>query len=155
MLQQMSDHIKELTAADGPSVYFLASSEILNDNLMIRLCYPKDNALTVRGYAHSDLRDGFSTELPKAKYVVVCDPVQLHLAAGTQRVMGIPANEILGGANYEYMQEWTLDRGVKAKLYRLAKDFSQQDIRELAARFDVVYPDYPQVFKNRILSMIE
>lgn len=159
VLEQMSDRIKELTAADGSSVYFLASSDILNDNIMIRLYYPKDNALPVMGYAHSDLRDGFSTELLKAKYVVVCDPVQLHLAAGTQKVIEIPANEILGGtgigANYEYMQEWTLDRGVKAKLYRLAKDFSQQDIRELAARFDAVYPDYPQLFKNRILSMIE
>lgn len=158
VLEQLHGRLQELTEQDDTFAYILASSDILNNDILYKLYYPEARSIRIPGHAHVDLRDGFAPTFFTTEYVVVCDPVQYHLKASDQQVIGLLANDVLNqtgiGTHYVFMEEYTLDRGVKARLYHRATPFTEDDLRELADRYDQLYPDYPELFRDRILAQI-
>ena len=81
-LHSLADYMNSLTDGTDDYVYVCASSGVLNCSIMDSLNKPYSNGALHNMYWTSDvdLRDGFKADLLRAKYVIVTDPVQLHLA---------------------------------------------------------------------------
>ncbi len=156
VLHQLNDRLIELTEENNIYSYILSSSDILNDDIMDMLYFPETNEVNLPAHAHVDLRDGFATTSLKSKYVVVCDPVQTHLKEGSQSIISIPAKEILEGTgigkHYEFVEEYQLDRNVKAKIYKRINKIPDDDLEELALKFDELYPGKEKLFRDRIMK---
>lgn len=145
-------------------IYVLSGSELLNfehfqkSRLSLKDIPPVDrHTLTTHDL---DLRDGFPSDLFKAKYVIVTDPIQCDLGCKKQRVISIPAESILKGENmgrsyerlpYEFnlQNEFNLQRKVKAYIYKRTNSHVQADIKFLSDALRNFYPDSPNVYETK------
>ena len=133
-------------------IYILASSSILNEALLQNIQAPKTfralpSALHVH---HVDKRDGFPLTFLQAQWVLVTDPIQYHLAAEDQKVIGVLAEEILTekGIGKAFEKEKTIDfQNMKVFIYKKIKDFETQDLQDLEKKFQDIYPAYAEKFK--------
>lgn len=143
------------------TAYVLASSGILNDDILRMAQYPEQKTMSSQLYTsyHVDLRDGFDPKLLNADIVLVCDPIQTHLPDGTQRIITYPAELILNpdsyiGEHFKLYKQYSLDNGVTANMYIKCSPFDEEDYVQLAAYYDQYYSDYPDLFRNRIYAAI-
>ena len=143
--------------ADGRQVYVLGGSFILNADLIrsVNKPYGDDECPWLLPAADVDLRDGFSTYLLKADYVVTSDPVQTYLPEGTQDVIAYPAslirdgNSILGRHYRKLPGVYMLD-GAAAEIYEKVSDPVSEELDMLAAYYDRKYPGMEYLFRDRI-----
>lgn len=116
----------------GP-IYVLASSLVFNEAILRGGCslhqsYTMcDQILPVW---HVDKRDGFPPQFLSARYVIVSDPIQYHLRPEDQRIIGVPADQLLHergiGSSYRKLPyEFTLDKNVKVFIYEKYKPFKE------------------------------
>jgi hypothetical protein len=129
----------------GSLFYIVASSYILNDDIIRNAC-TDDRELRshILRTHHVDRRDGFPTVFFNARYVVVADPVQYHLRPADQRVIGMLADRIAGGAGFgaAYKKlpfEFTLDGNVKVHIYERQRPVRDEEIAELSGLFARYY----------------
>jgi hypothetical protein len=164
MVREDIDEIKRMLNALGSilldhndSVYVLAGSELLNSEHFQKASLSLKGIPPVDRYffrTHDlDLRDGFPSDLFNAKYVIVTDPVQCDLGCKKQRVISIAAESILKGENmgssYERLPyEFTLQRGVKAYIYKRNVSPVTADIKFLSNALRKYYPDSPNVYET-------
>lgn len=141
---------------DGKTSYVLASSTVINDDLL-RKIYMPDTLLSVNTMyvsSHVDLRDGFPTDFLKADIVVVANPVQYHLSQDSQRVIGLLANEFIQQKgifhNYQHLEDYELDDGVIVSVYEKITEYSEEDLDYLRELFNQFYWEYPELFENKI-----
>jgi len=133
-------------------VYVLASSETLNDDMLKNSMLPeKDNAMhTMLGTNHVDKRDGIPNHLFVCKYVVVAEPVQVHLGADNQQVVDFFAREILDGTytpNLERIESISVADGVIAHIYRRNNGYTEEFLNRVQAHFNTLYPEHTALFE--------
>ena len=100
------------------------------------------------GTAHVDKRDGFPNCMLVAKYIVVADPVQLHLGAEGQQVVDYFVNVILDGTltpNLTKIESVDMGNGVTAHIYRRDRGYSEEFLNAAKEHFGTLYPDYPNL----------
>lgn len=157
-LQLLRQDLETMANETQSKAYVISSSLILNDDILQLLYLPDelDGAPFFSASAQVDLIDGFPTAFLNSDVVVVADPVQYHLRSSDQQVVGILANEFLEdgkiGQHFEYVKEYEIEDGVKVKIYKKKTPFMQDDLIYLSEKFDASYSQYPDLFKNRILS---
>lgn len=148
---RLRDRLNALTDEEGGYVYVLASSETLNDDILQNSMLPeKENAVqNLLGTNHVDKRDGIPNHLLICKFIVVAEPVQVHLGADNQQVVDFFAREILDGTytpNLQRIESIPVADGVTAHIYRRNAGFSQTFLERVQAHFNAVYPDHESLF---------
>lgn len=159
-LWELATYLNQISAQDDQSVYVLASGMVLNSSILACLDLPEqENAVhNLFTTADVDLRDGFPVDFLQADIVVTTDPIELHLAEGTQEVVRYLAEQVMDpsspvGRHFEKLdQVFLLDNGVNVYLYKKTSDFERSDLESIAAYFDTLYPEQKEMFSDRILS---
>ena len=135
--------LKGLEPQSTIAVY--ASSMALNHWLVAAL----DSTLSRRilSMAHVDKSEGFKWSVLSADYAVVGSPVQLQLNPGTQRIIELPAQDILAGAGIgaafmDTGRSYQLDDGATARLFKRTRPLSIAEISQLANKFNEYYPEW-------------
>lgn len=149
--------LDNLTRGSDDRIYVLTSSVQLNRGIVTNGCYDLEPPLAelerkVFSTHDVDKRDGFPFQLYDARYVVVTEPVGYHLAPADQRVVGLPAEELLKGEglgrSYERLPfEFALDNGIKAYIYRKNKTLDAGDLKRISDTFVGFYPAYKERFE--------
>lgn len=136
--------LNELTKG-GEKFSVIASSSVLSDSLLRAL----DNSLTpkIEWASHVDERDGFQLNILKVKYTVVATPTPLHLPITSQRVISIPAEQIISstgiGKNYKKLSgPFHLGGGHDAYIYKKDRELTKEAIDELALTFKQHHPSW-------------
>lgn len=146
----LKDRLNQLTEGTEDYVYILASSELLNDDMLKNSELPQNyNAINnFFGTAHVDKRDGFPNPLLVAKYIVVADPVQVHLGVENQRIIEYFVNTISEGSltpNLTKIESIDMGGGVTAHIYRRDSGYTDEFLNATKEYFATVYPDYPNL----------
>ena len=157
-LHSIADFLNNLTDGTDKHVYICASGGILNYSVMYALDKPYVNGALHNTYRTSDvdLRDGFNPDFLKADYIVVTDPVQLHLPKGTQEVVRFLCEEIkrhdspIGRHFKKLNQSFPLDNNVTVSIYEKESSFEAADYEYLADYYDRHYPGHEDLFSARI-----
>ena len=155
-VQQLAEDLNALAIQYDSNVYVLASSSVLNDDILRKSHFP-DLDFEISGMfvsSHVDLRDGFPLGFFVSNLVVVGDPVQYHLSPQDQQTIGILADLVLDpesqvGRHYRLLGEYTLDKNVTAKVFYRETLADLEEIRFVEALFDKAYPESP-LFIGRI-----
>ncbi|MDE6946753.1 MAG: hypothetical protein K2P14_06190 [Anaeroplasmataceae bacterium] len=103
--------------------------------------------------SHVDLRDGFNTNFFDADVVLACDPVQYHLNHGQEVILQlnkVMLEENQFSKNYNLESTFTLDGNVNVLVYTKQSALMKDDIEYISNIFEELYPDYPDLFTNRI-----
>ncbi len=159
-LHELAHFLNGLTDPTGKHVYVCASGGVLNASIMDSLDKPYKNGALHNMYwtADVDLRDGFNPDFLRADYIVITDPIQLHLKKGTQEVVRFPWAEIqnpnspIGRHFIKLEQSFSLDHHVTAYIYEKISDFELSDYEYLADYYDQYYPNMNKLFSDRILK---
>lgn len=157
-LLALSDYLDGLAAADPEATAAVcASSFLLNSETLLHLrpslnLPEPDNGMTYIYVSSVDKRDGFSWGMLEADYLVVGDPVQVHLGEENQQVVAIPAHAVLDGAGfgsaYERLPEvFSLQDGSQVYLYRRVRDITPAERQEIAQKLIARYPDHAGLYQ--------
>lgn len=157
-LHNLADDLNSLTDGTNKYVYICASGSVLNASVMESLDKPYSDSAVHNMYwtADVDLRDGFCSNSLCADYVVVTNPVELHLPKGTQEVVRFLSEEIKKsdspiGRHFEKLdRSYLLDNNVTAYIYKKISDFETSDYQYLANYYDSYYPGMEEMFSDRI-----
>jgi hypothetical protein len=155
-LEQLASEMNELTEETEETIYIAASGNKLNSDILKKLHMPDtENAVPQMLDTYDvDLRDGFPPYFIQATYVVTTDPVQTHLASGQEVVTYLASNvqdsESYIGRHYECIDQFELDGGVTAKLYRKVSEYTEEDIDQMRAYYTELYPGYESMFADRM-----
>ncbi|NHO56899.1 hypothetical protein GOB86_07450 [Acetobacter lambici] len=141
--QQLVDDLKRDYAPYG-SIAILSSGFVLNTSMVENI---SNYHLVTENIAHVDLRDHFNPVLLNAKYVVIVSPVQTDLPAVYQRVITVPAYEILNtrgvGKSYKRVgHSYELRPNVYAYIYEKFESFSAEQISYFNQELYAYYPDW-------------
>ena len=137
------------------TVYYAAASWDVNSTLASSVVLP---GMTEQPFPYADadvdLRDGFDTQFFDARFVVATDPVQTHLASGSEQIVETlnelvqdPASYI--GVHYQLVDTFEFAGNISVRIYERISDYSQDDVERLATYFDGIYPDNPDLFRDR------
>ena len=148
-LETLSQDLTELMSVKD-YVYTLSSSDTFNDDILRNLnlpTYPKFNLSSVM---HVDKRDGFPFYFFDANYVIVANPIQTHLADGSQDVIVYLADQILSGntTNLKLINTYQLDNNVTLILYHKESKYSDEFLEKTKNYFQSKYPDYPFLYET-------
>lgn len=160
-LHELANYVNSLTAGTEKTVYLLSSGYVLNNEMFYFLDFPEKDQWAINNLCYTaaaDLRDGFPASFLSADVIITTDPVDLHLAEGTQEVVRFLAQEVMDkesciGRHYEEQsQSFDLDNGTKARVYVKQSAFTQDDLQFLADYFTERYPGHEDMFANVILG---
>lgn len=157
-INEISDYLIRLQE-DGSYVYCLASSYSISDAILKNTKLPDINAIpALFTTQHVDKRDQFPNNLFLANYVVVTDPVQLHLGEENQYLVGYLNNQILNGFltnHYKTVKDYTIEKGIKVYIKKRLSAPTKNDIQEIKNFFKSKYPEYPNMYQlDEYLSQI-
>lgn len=157
-IEEIENLLKNISGrnASNEKIYVLASGAILNDNILMSACKTLDATYfdcdLICNSAHVDKRDGLSAKLFRSKYIILTDPVQLHLGSSGQQVVDYLRKLIVNstgiGRNYKKIDaEYQLDSNVKVFIYeKIGEKFNRQDIETISDYFCSLYPNHRDKF---------
>ncbi len=155
-LLRLAEFIDRLSDAEPHTAVVMASSFTLNTetltNLRASLGLREPERRTVIQYHGTvDKRDPFNWNTPTADYMIVGDPVQVHLGEENQQVMALLAHDVLDrtgpGLAYEALPEtFSLTDGVTVRVYRRTRPWSYEDYLSISDRLTELYPDYAELY---------
>lgn len=154
-IQRIVSDIKK-AAKEEKTAYILASSDILNDDIIRRANMPDEIKISDKLVAthNVDLRHGFPEGFFEVDYVYVASPAQQHLGKENQRIIVDLANEFLNHGeleeSYQVVDTYQLDKEVIVYRYERIKEVPQSTRDYIRDIFDGYYPDYPELFYDRI-----
>ena len=136
---------------NGFFTYNLSNSEILHTSIIQNFDLPKRTVSTegILYSQHVDKRDKFPNELFKADFVLVADPVQLHLKPKDQQLIVFFNDAFLDGKfknHYKRVKTYNLKNDVKIHLLKKEKGFLPEEIKLIKSHFENLYPDYPNMY---------
>ena len=149
-----------LAGADK-KIYALTSNGLYNGHSFTKLYLPeKDNALpALMNIAEVDLREGFPIHFFDADFVIVSDPLQIHLREQDQSVVvklaEVMTNSTPISKHFKKIREYTFrpeTQGVSSvtfKVYEKISPFEKSDIDYVEKIFVELYPNQDELFKNR------
>jgi hypothetical protein len=156
------DNYQELTRTlewlfkESGHVSIFSSSVILNED-MIHTLIATDYRENIIYISQVDLKDKLNLNFLKSEYIVIVDPIQMHLPHKHQRVISIPAEEILlekgiGKAYEKLPYDFRLDYDAHATIYKKVRELTNQELQDFVNQFIEIYPDwkdtYSLVFKE-------
>lgn len=147
------------TDFEGKPVYVISSSDIFSEEMIMRsgLPYNQTPVPQMYGSNHIDLRDGFPTQIFMAEVVLVAEPIQTQQASG-QNVVTVLAQDFLDGKfsnHFRRDRSYYLENGVTVWLYKRTSPFVFDDYLYWADKFNEIYPEYPDLFYDRILEFAD
>ncbi len=162
-LHEMADYLNSMTEATGKHIYVCASGHVLNYSLLQSLDkpYAETTVNNLLVTSDVDLRDGFPAQFFTADIIVVTQPVQLHLAEGTQEVVRFLAEEVMDnhspiGRHFQKTEKsFSLDKNIIAYVYEKTSEYTPDDIQYIADYYSSLYPDYNWLFYDRITGRTE
>jgi hypothetical protein len=141
-------------AGNNDQVSVISSSLIMADDLLDQL---SDGKLHTRIIFASqvDKRDRFNPEELLAQYLVVCDPVQIHLNPAGQQVISVPAKLILAGtgigsAYVKLPRSYALSWNVKAYIYKKIRAFTPEEVNDFFEQLYASYPDWRREYEGHL-----
>jgi hypothetical protein len=155
VLDRLLDRLGELNTQQPGDVYVLASSPILNSDILKNRCrlspQPRSFCSHILRTHDVDKRDGFPRDFLQASYLVVASPTQYHLRPDDQRVIGILARDVMEaigiGASFQRLPgEFSLDQRVAVWVYAKIRPFKKADLDALSSEFARYYPDKRNIF---------
>lgn len=157
-LHRLASYINEQDAYEGEkTVYILSSGITLNDSLMRNIDFPvTQNCIDgLQRTSNADMRDGFPTGFIDADIIVATDPIDLHLAEGTQETVRYLSEKIQDinssiGKHYQEIATFNLQNNMKAKVYKKHSEYTESDLEDIRNYFREYYPGYEELFGNRI-----
>lgn len=150
--------------ANGRTVYFLTSSGLYNISTFQSVYLPEtlDAIANLIYPAELDLRDGFNTEFFDAGIVIVPTPEQIHQKVAKDQSVVIKLGELVKSAplsrHFKKIADYDLkpqdnpsnpDYVVNFAVYEKISPFDEEDITFVENVFVELYPNYPELFKNR------
>ena len=157
-LKTFVSELNNLTAGKK-QIYFLSSSALYNPAILKYISFPETNDalpnLMVGG--DIDLRDGFPTKIFDADYIIVPEPIQIHMRAQDQSVVVSFAEGIKDAPqlsrHFKQIDEYKFSADgnsvVKLILYEKISPYEKADIDFVEKYYDELYPNQPDLFKNR------
>ncbi|QJD31205.1 hypothetical protein [Methylococcus geothermalis] len=147
-LRKLVDTIAFHLNNNKDQAYVIASSIILNDDILRNACYqfghPSDICARISPSAHVDKRDGLSPSLFTARYIILATPIQYHLRPEDQRVIAIPAEAIqtgrtIGAAFKALPGDFHLDNDVRVVMYEKIRPIEPEESQAVANEFRKFY----------------
>lgn len=154
-LLALSDYLNALAAEEPCTVAVMASSVGFNHETLINLrpslnLPPPEVQADIQHNAHVDKRDAFDWSNTQADYIVVGDPVQVHLGEENQRVISLLAHDILDqtgpGTAYEPISDIFAINNAAVRVYKRIRDWTYYDYLSLSERLIQYYPDYTEMY---------
>ncbi len=155
-LLALSDYIDGLSATEPHTAVVMASSFLLNSDTLTNLrpslgLGDPQCRTTIQYHGTVDKRDAFNWNTPTADYMIVGDPVQVHLGEENQRIMTILAYDVLEhtgpGEAYEPLPEtFQLSDGVTVRVYQRVRPWSYEEYLSISDRLTGYYPDYADLY---------
>lgn len=148
-MHRLLDALKERVRVGEDIVYVVASSVIINDDILRNACrsfgYERNFCGSIPGASHIDKRDGFPQSFLYARWVVVANPVQYHLSSEGQRIVGVLTDEMTHprsiGLSYEKEPgDFLLDNNVRVSVYKKVKSPDPSAVQDIQQRFLSYYP---------------
>lgn len=155
-LEQLVSYLKYETQGTSQRVYVLASSPDYNEDVLraLQMPYSLDPFPSLYQpweHASVDKKHGFARALVQAEYVVVGDPVQLHIRPEEQTLITWPAQQILQGhgigTSYRAIQTFPVGQDVKLHVYQKVKGISYATYQAHLAYYKERYPDFPGMYQ--------
>lgn len=152
----MESEFERLDAQGFQGVYVVASSDVLNSDILFKLDAPSfEKKYQLCAVTHIDLSDGFNTEFFDADVIVDCCPLQVHLSPEGQSVISL-LHDLFSGdeggdfkKKYKMTNVYDLDGGVQAYIYVKQQELEKSDVEYVRDLYEKRYSDYPQLFKDR------
>ncbi|MCZ7625562.1 MAG: hypothetical protein M5R38_06770 [Candidatus Methylomirabilis sp.] len=155
VLENLLARVETLELQQPGDIYVLASSHILNSNILQNACrlgpHPRSFCDRIL-YTHDvDKRDGFPRRFLQATYLVAASPTQYSVRPDDQRVVGVLAREVTEGhgigASFQRLPgRFTLDNGVTVWIYMRVRPFERTDLDALEDEFNGYYPGRGHLF---------
>lgn len=152
--------IKKLVDEEKGYAYCIASSGILNDDILRNYNLPEElNTIPeLHTTCHTDLGNGFPEGFLTSKVVITTEPAQTHANIDGQRIIWILNNLINDSSspmadNFQTVKTFKIgyeNQKVKVIIYKKVKDFTEDDYLFLIDTFNEWYSEYPNLFENRI-----
>lgn len=148
-------HDLEAMAGTQDGVYFACASLDINYSILNSVSYSERAASTPVNYCFADVdsRDGFNTGFFTCEYVVATNPVSLHMSQNNERVVstineGILDPASLIGRHYSLVNKYQIS-SCEVRIYKLTSSWTYEEVEELAAYFENLYPQWPALFEDR------
>ena len=160
-MASLRELVNYLNTETTGNIYVLASGGNLNSDILKSINKPnQENAISRLLVTHDvDLRDGFPTEFLTAETIVTTNPINLHLAEGSQEVVRYLAEQIQDSTSYigdnfkKISTEFSVNNNYPAQvyIYHRISDFTEEDIKKIADYYSSLYPEHPELFEDRII----
>ena len=139
--------LKAITELPEGNVAVFASSETLNDDMLVTALKSNNLRNRIVYTSQVDMRDGLSISPFLQRYVVITRPIQLHLNPMSQLVIEVPALQIANsvgiGKHYRNIAgPFLLANNTKAYIYEKIEGFSADSINTLLDTFVKYYPSW-------------
>lgn len=95
-----------------------------------------------------------------ADVVMATDPVQTHVEYDGQRVIW-KLNELMldehscFADNFEIVNKYSITQGIDVYVFKKIKSYTEEDYKYLIDIFGEWYPEYPELFVDRIKEVQE
>lgn len=156
VLYEIDNDITEIVRKEKiDGVYFTAMSDNFNFDHFVKLHTPNSPMkYTLYFTAHVDLRDGFETSFFQSNIVITTQPGDYSLRDEYTAAMRLLNDEFWSDTsiildNFSLRKQYTIDNGVVVRLYVKKTEFSQEEILYLRNEFDRIYPEYPELYRDR------
>jgi len=145
-IHRVSDYVVSLLKGNTEQIYILASSGVLNDDILRNTIELPDIKKRVVQIKHIDVRDGFPIRLFEAKYLLIPSKPQFHLSYNSQRIITFMGEQVYEGSRFGKAYEpiggkYTLKDGVQYQLYKKVRGILASDIELLLDLFKGWYPN--------------
>ncbi len=158
--QRLVDYLQQRTGGEQ-LVYFAAASDNLNSTLPLSTCLPEctESPFPVAN-ADVDSYSGFNMQFFDAQYVVVSQPVQLHMNPDNEQLVTTLNNSVqdsdsIIGKHYVKAEEFTLDHGVVAFVYERTSPYSYDDIQQVSQLIGSLDSTSQWLFKQQFQEYLE
>jgi hypothetical protein len=153
---RLANDLEKLTMNNEKISIFSSNSNLNEDTISNLTNYKIDRNLTY--VAQVDLRDGFRPNAIMSKYVVITNPIQLHLNPDGQRVITVPVLDIIkkrniGHAYTKIGGEYKLNGSVKASIYKKNRSFTTNEVNEFLSELYQYYPEWKKIYTSHKLIL--
>jgi hypothetical protein len=107
--------------------------------------------------SHVDKSSGFPNQILITKYILVANPVQLHLPEG-QEVVSYFASKIINGQdvqNLKPIKVFELEPNITVTVYERMGGYSLEFLEDAKDHFTTLYPDYANLTNIDFINSME
>ncbi|MBR6014179.1 MAG: hypothetical protein IK062_10455 [Selenomonadaceae bacterium] len=166
-VKKLVGDLNRLTENTDKKIFLIASSDEYNSCILNKVFLPENHEAlpSLMETYDVDLRDGFPIHFFDADFIVAVDPIQIHLLPESQSIIVKPAELILNPSpisrHFKKIEEYKFFSGVEKnpeviiKVYEKISDYEKSDVEFVEKIFDELYPNKPELFKNRFEKYLQ